>query len=118
MKEKRNTKVRLVPSGFDDQAFLFSTKSRHLSNTAVKSNASAELMKSFKTCYNVALLHGHEKCIFETPHNEIKCVLGIKESNFNGNWVKIFTVRLTVRGGGANQLPPPRPQTNFDCFFY
>ena len=74
MKEKRNTKVRLVPSGFDDQAFLFSTKSRHLSNTAVKSNASAELMKSFKTCYNVALLHGHEKCIFETPHNEIKCV--------------------------------------------
>ena len=73
-KEKRNTKVRLVPSGFDDQAFLFSTKSRHLSNTAVQSNASAELMKSFKTCYNVALLHGHEKCIFETPHNEIKCV--------------------------------------------
>ena len=26
---------------------------------------------------------GHEKCIFETPHNEIKCVLSVKESNFN-----------------------------------
>ena len=26
---------------------------------------------------------GHEKCIFETLHNEIKCVLSVKESNFN-----------------------------------
>ena len=26
----------------------------------------------------------HEKCIFEAPHNEIRCVLGIKESKFNG----------------------------------
>ena len=25
---------------------------------------------------------GHEKCIFETLHNEIKCVLSIKGSNF------------------------------------
>ena len=25
---------------------------------------------------------GHEKCFFETPHNEIKCVLCIKQSNF------------------------------------
>ena len=30
------------------------------------------------------------QCIFETHHNEIKCVLSIKESNFNGKkWVKI-----------------------------
>ena len=34
---------------------------------------------------------GHEKCIFETPHNEIKCVFNIKESNFNGKKVNIFT---------------------------
>ena len=26
---------------------------------------------------------GHEKCISETPHNEMKCVLSFKESNFN-----------------------------------
>ena len=33
---------------------------------------------------------GHEKCIFETPHNEIKCVLSIKDvtsSDVNdGRW--------------------------------
>ena len=27
---------------------------------------------------------GHEKCIFEAPHDEIKCDLGIKEYKFNG----------------------------------
>ena len=27
---------------------------------------------------------GHEKCIFETLHNEMQCVLSNKESNFNG----------------------------------
>ena len=41
---------------------------------------------------------GHEKCIFETPHNEIKCVLSIKELNFNDKRIKIFTSGLT---------PPP-----------
>ena len=35
---------------------------------------------------------GHEKCIFETPYNEIKCVLSVKESNFNEKKIKIFTV--------------------------
>ena len=25
----------------------------------------------------------HKKCLFELPHNEIKCVLSIKELNFN-----------------------------------
>ena len=28
--------------------------------------------------------YGHEKCIFEAPHNEIEYVLGIKESKFKG----------------------------------
>ena len=27
--------------------------------------------------------HPNEKCIFETLHNEVKCVLSVKESNFN-----------------------------------
>ena len=26
---------------------------------------------------------GHEKCIFETLHNEMQCILSVKESNFN-----------------------------------
>ena len=25
---------------------------------------------------------GHEKCIFETPYNEIKCVLSVRESYY------------------------------------
>ena len=44
-------------------------------------------IKSFKTCYKGMKI---EECIFETPHNEIKCVLGIKESNLK-KWVKILT---------------------------
>ena len=31
----------------------------------------------------------HEKCIFETLHNEMKCVLSVNESNFNENNSKI-----------------------------
>ena len=34
---------------------------------------------------------GSKKCIFETPYNEIKCVLSVKESNFNEKNIKIFT---------------------------
>ena len=35
---------------------------------------------------------GHEKCICESPHNEIKCVLSILESySIEKKWVKIFT---------------------------
>ena len=39
---------------------------------------------------------GHEKCIIETLHNEKKCVLSIKESNFNEKWIKIFTFSPAV----------------------
>ena len=48
---------------------------------------------------------GHEKCIFETPHNEIKCVLSAKESNFNGKKIKISHL-LTVRAKVADPPPP------------
>ena len=47
---------------------------------------------------------GHEKCIFETPHNEIKCVLSVKESNFNEKKIKIFTFAY---GQGRGGWPPP-----------
>ena len=40
---------------------------------------------------------GHEKRIFETLYNEIKCVLSIKESNFNGKYGSKFSHLLTVR---------------------
>ena len=46
---------------------------------------------------------------FETPHNEIKCVLSIKESNFDGKeWVKIFTFAYG-QGLRGLTLDPPLP---------
>ena len=43
---------------------------------------------------------GHEKRIFETLHNEIKCVLSVKESNFKnqnfhfGHEIRIFIPKI------------------------
>ena len=52
------------------------------------------------------ILQGHEKCIFETPHNDIKCVLSIIESySIEKNGSK-FSHLLTVRAKGANPPPP------------
>ena len=42
----------------------------------------------------------HEKSIFETPYNEIKCVLSVKESNFNEKKIKIFTFAYGQGQGG------------------
>ena len=47
---------------------------------------------------------GHEKCIFETLHNEIRCVLSVKESNFNEKNGSKFSHLLTVR---AEITDPP-----------
>ena len=33
----------------------------------------------------------HEKCFFETPHKEIKCVLSVKESSINEKKINFFT---------------------------
>ena len=46
-----------------------------------------------------------KNALFETPHNEIKCVLGIKESKFNGKNRSKFSHLLTVRAEGADPLP-------------
>ena len=46
----------------------------------------------------------HEKWIFETLHNEIKYVLSIKESNFNGKNGSKFSHLLTVRAEGAREV--------------
>ena len=43
---------------------------------------------------------GHEKCIFETPHNEIKYVSSVKESNFNEKKIKFFTFAYDQSRGG------------------
>ena len=43
----------------------------------------------------------HEKSIFETPYNEIKCVLSVKESNFNEKKIKIFTFDYSLGPGGS-----------------
>ena len=47
------------------------------------------------------LQKGHQKCIFETLHN---CVLSVKEANFNGKTIKIFTF---VYGQGRGGWSPP-----------
>ena len=47
----------------------------------------------------------HEKGIanafFETLHNDIKCVLSVKESNFNEKKIKIFTFDYSLGPGGS-----------------
>ena len=44
---------------------------------------------------------GIVKCIFGPLHNEIKCVLSIKESNFNETNGSTFSHLLMVRAEGA-----------------
>ena len=57
---------------------------------------------------------GHEKCIIETFHNEIKRVLKIKESNFNEyNGSKKFIFAY----GGHPPLPPGQPDRKISLFF-
>ena len=51
---------------------------------------------------------GHEKCIFETLHNVIKCVLSVTESNFNEKKDQNFHICLR---SGPRWLTPPPPFT-------
>ena len=46
-----------------------------------------------------------KSAFLETPHNEIKCVLSINESNFKKKRDKILHWP-TVRDEGADSLPP------------
>ena len=48
----------------------------------------------------------HEKCIFETLHNETKCVLSVKESNFNEKKDQNFHICLEL---GPRWLTPLTP---------
>ena len=50
---------------------------------------------------------GHEKCIFEALHNQIKCFLSIKESNFNGKNGSIFSLLLTAKAEAEGADPAP-----------
>ena len=43
----------------------------------------------------------HEKCIFETPYNEMKGVQGVKESNFDAKNASQFSDLLMVRTEGV-----------------
>ena len=47
---------------------------------------------------------GMKNAFFETLHNEIKCVLSVKESNYTEKKIKIFTF---VYGQGRGGCPPP-----------
>ena len=42
---------------------------------------------------------------FETPHNQLKCVLSIKETNSNAKMGKKISHLLMIRAEGAD--PPP-----------
>ena len=44
-----------------------------------------------------------KNAFFETPHNEIGCVLSIKESNFNEKNESKFSHFLTVRAEGDDR---------------
>ena len=46
---------------------------------------------------------GHEKCIFETLHNEIRCVVSINESNEKRDQ----NVHISLRSGQRGLTPPP-----------
>ena len=56
----------------------------------------------------------HEKCIFETSFNEIKCVMSVKESNFNEKISHLLTVRAKV----VDPTPPyGQPDRKISAFF-
>merc|ERR1711989_275556 len=50
------------------------------------------------------------KCIFQPLHNEVKSVLGIKESYSIGKKSKTFH-KLNRSGGRGGAPPPPPPQS-------
>ena len=56
-------------------------------------------------CKRPAPHFDNHKCIFETLHTEIKCVLSVKESNFNEKKRSKFSHLLTV-GAEVADLPP------------
>ena len=55
----------------------------------------------------------HEKCIFQHPHNEMKCVLYIKESYSN-------TFTFAYSQAGVVTPPPPygQPDRKILVFFF
>ena len=62
---------------------------------------------------------GHEKSIFETLHNDIKCVLGIKESKFNGKNRSTFSHLLSVRPVVADPATPySQPDRKISVFLH
>ena len=57
------------------------------------------------------------KCIFETPHNEIKCVLSIKESYSIEKMGKISKFAYG-QGQGGWPSPPPYDQPDRKIFAF
>ena len=59
----------------------------------------------------------HEKCIFETLHNEMKCVLSIKVLEINGKNGSKFSHMLAVRADGAEPPVTVSLTVNIRFFF-
>ena len=70
-------------------------------------------------CKRPAPHFDNHKCIFETLHTEIKCVLSVKESNFNEKKRSKFSHLLTVRAEVADPPPPPygQPDQKISVFY-
>ena len=60
-----------------------------------------------------------QKCIFQPPHNEMKCVLCIKESYSKGEKVKIVTFAYGQAGSGdPNPTPYGQPDRKIPIVFF
>ena len=55
--------------------------------------------------------HEKGKCIFQLPHDEMKCVLSIKESYSTEGKRPRFSQMLMVRLGGVTPFPYGQPET-------
>ena len=64
------------------------------------------------------LRKGHEKCIFETPHNEIKCVFWVSKNQISmKKRIKIFTFAYCKGRGGCPPPPYGQPDRKISVFF-
>ena len=84
----------------------------------VKFHSTSEIPKSSSFCCcprdpYLTTTKEHEKSISETLHNEIKCVLSVKESNCNEKKDPNFHICLQSEPRGLN--PPPIPYSQYDC---
>ena len=77
----------------------FYARKGHFHTTIRITNSSLQLDAALSQNGQIAVWwqrqKGHEKCISETPHKEIQCVLSTKESNFNARIGQHFQIQFS-----------------------